>query len=244
MADKAPGWTPYRYGLNNPLNTIDNQGLIEWPLAGNTAVNKSDTKNGGWGLINTVVRTSTFQDTDRPKDASNPHRGIDYRAQIGTAFYSLGDGTVTDIGSSTKGGNYITVQYSNGDQVTFRHLQSTNDGLKKGSTVLEGQPLGTTGNSGTVNAHLHIEAKNNTGKIIDPEGTNYGTISNEEFFSNFGGDYLKLNQYKQQQREAMQRKEKNMQASMYKPNTYMNDNTIFVTPYSNHTPNLLMEFNQ
>jgi RHS repeat-associated protein len=161
MADKAPGWTPYRYCLNNPLNNIDNQGLIEWPLAGNTAVNKSSAKNGGWGLKNTVVRTSIYRDTDRPVGASNPHQGIDYRAQIGTTFYSLGDGIVTDIGSSNRGGNYITVQYSNGDQVTFRHLQSTYDGLKKGSTVLEGQPLGTTGNSGTVNAHLHIEAKNN-----------------------------------------------------------------------------------
>jgi RHS repeat-associated protein len=241
MADKAPGWTPYRYCLNNPLNNIDNQGLIEWPLAGNTAVNKSSAKNGGWGLKNTVVRTSIYRDTDRPVGASNPHQGIDYRAQIGTTFYSLGDGIVTDIGSSNRGGNYITVQYSNGDQVTFRHLQSTYDGLKKGSTVLEGQPLGTTGNSGTVNAHLHIEAKNNAGEFINPEGTNYGTVSNEEFFTKFGGNYQKLNQYKQQQSEEVRRKETEMRAAMYKPNTYMNDNTSVVTQYTNYSPILLME---
>ncbi len=29
MADEAPGWTPYRYGFNNPMNFIDPFGLLE-----------------------------------------------------------------------------------------------------------------------------------------------------------------------------------------------------------------------
>ncbi len=201
MAGKFPGWTPYRYGLNNPLNHIDHKGNIEWPLAGTTAVNKRDTKDGGWSLKNTVVRTSTYLDTNRPPKSSNPHCGIDYRAKTGTTFYSLGDGKVTAIGNSTAGGNYITVEYANGDQVTFRHIEGTIDGLAVGSNVLEGQPLGTTGSTGTKDAHLHIDAKDSNGNRINPENRNYGSVTNEEFFNRFGGDYLKLAEYKKQKQQ-------------------------------------------
>jgi murein DD-endopeptidase MepM/ murein hydrolase activator NlpD len=237
MADKAPGWTPYRYGLNNPLNNIDKKGLIEWPLAGATAVNKSDTKDGGWKLVNTVVRTSTYLDTNRPKGASNPHCGIDYRAQVGTTFYSLGDGVVTAIGSSKRGGNYVTVQYSNGDQVTFRHIQATAEGLKVGSTVLEGQRLGTTGNSGTQHAHLHVDARDKDGNRIDPEGRNYGTVNNSDFFSKFNGDYMKLFEHKQE----MARQDSQRKAAMLNPPIHVPDATNVVTPYTNYTPQVKLD---
>jgi RHS repeat-associated protein len=189
---KMPNWTPYRYAFNNPLRYIDINGLIEWPVKGTSAVNKRDVAGGGYGLINTVVRTSTYLDRDRPPGASNPHVGIDYRAAVGTSFYSLGDGKVVGKGRSKKGGNYITVEYGNGDKVTFRHINSTANGIEIGGTVYEGQILGETGKSGTTNAHLHIDAKNSDGNQIDPEDQNYGTVTNKEFFTTYSGDYQKL----------------------------------------------------
>ena len=158
LTEKKPWNSPYVYCRGNPVNRIDVDGRIDWPLNGISAVNKRDVSGGGYGLANSVVRTSTYLDTNRPPGASNPHCGIDYRASVGTPFYSLGDGTVTTIGSSNKGGNFISVEYQNGDIVTFRHISNSTNGLKVGSNVFEGQPLGETGNTGTKAAHLHIDA--------------------------------------------------------------------------------------
>jgi|GEM_PF-1252371 len=192
LTDQLPNWTPYRYAFNNPINVIDLGGYIEWPLQGASVINKSDAPNGGWGLKNTVVRTSTYRDTDRPKGGTNPHIGIDYRAAEGTLFYSLGDGKVTAISNPKKGLKYITVEYANGDKVRFLHINSVASGIEVGSSVFEGQILGETGSTGTKNAHLHIDATDKDGNEINPEATNYGKYSNDEFFGTFGGDYTKI----------------------------------------------------
>jgi RHS repeat-associated protein len=195
-ADQLPAWTPYRYAFDNPINVVDLGGHLEWPLRGSKAVNKSDAPNGGYGLKNTIVRTSTYLDTDRPKKASNPHVGIDYRAAVGTSFYSLGEGKVYQIDKiktgSAKGGIYIVIEYPNGDRIRYLHLSKVADGLKVGDPVAEGQVLGQTGSTGTKVPHLHVDGVDKNGKRIDPEGTSYGKLSNEEFFGTYGGDYTKL----------------------------------------------------
>jgi murein DD-endopeptidase MepM/ murein hydrolase activator NlpD len=201
MAEKIPNWTPYRYAFNNPMKYIDIYGFIEWPLSGTSAANKRDYSYYGNSndrlLTNTVIRTSVWKDRDRPPQSTNPHIGIDYRASVGTSFYSLGDGTVVGIGRGKSGGNFITVEYGNGDKVTFRHINSTAECLKKGSTVYEGQKLGETGASGTDYAHLHIDAIDSEGNRKDPEEEKYGTVTNQEYFTDYAGDYLKLKKDKE-----------------------------------------------
>ncbi len=187
LAHMAPGWTPYRFCFNNPINVIDPDGLIEQPLKGRTAVNKKDTKNGGWGLKNTIIRTSTYREIRNV--GTSPHIGIDYRASVGTAFYSLGDGTVSAIGETSGGAKYITVEYANGDNVRFLHISGTAEGLKVGSPVKEGQQLGLTGATGTKQPHLHVDATDKDGNRINPEGANYGSLTNQEFFDDYAWDY-------------------------------------------------------
>ena len=138
------------------------------------------------------MRTSVYMDTDRPAGGTNPHIGVDYRAAVGTSFYSLGDGKVSDIGKTSKGAKYITIEYANGDKVRFLHIDGVADGLKVGSSVSEGQILGKSGNTGTKYAHLHVDATNKNGDQIDPEGMNYGRFTNEEVFNKYGGDYTQL----------------------------------------------------
>jgi RHS repeat-associated protein len=197
LADQMPAWSAYSYTFNNPVAYKDVEGKIPWPIKGVKAVNKKDYANGAWGLKNTVVRTSTYNEIRNI--GTSPHVGIDYRAAIGTEFHSLGDGKVVDIGTQAKGGakgaKYITVEYGNGDRVSFVHIKSTAEGLKKGDKVYEGQVLGLTGNTGSKHPHLHLTAKDKSGNIIDPENQNYGKYSAEEFFNDYGGDYTKLPSY-------------------------------------------------
>ena len=199
MSEKAPGWTPYRAFFNNPNSWTDIDGNIELPLKGTTVANKKDLK-GGVGLPNTVVRTSTYREIR--KIGTSPHIGIDYRASIGTPFYSLGDGTVADIGETKSGIKFITVEYEGGDKIRFLHISSVADDIKKGSKVYEGQVLGETGNTGKyknkkgeyVNylAHLHVDGVDKDGNGINPEGKNYGNYTNKDFFEKYNGDYKNL----------------------------------------------------
>ncbi len=197
----APSWTPYRFGFDNPVYWVDRDGNIEWPLRGNSVTNKSDHADGAWGLTNTVVRTSTYREIRSL--GTSPHIGIDYRASIGTNIYSFGDGVVTDIGITNSGIKYIKVRYANGDVLRFIHLSSVAEGLEIGSAVLEGQVIAYSGNSGTYyskklgkrvnyHPHLHVDGEDRNGNPIDPEAANYGTVTNEEFFENYGGDHLAL----------------------------------------------------
>ena len=189
LANQAPAWTPYRAFFDNPNYFVDLDGLIEWPLEGNTAKNKKDLKSGE-STTNTVIRTSTYMEIRTI--GTSPHVGIDYRAKIGTKFYSLGDGVVSEIGTYKSGIKYITVTYKGGDKVRFLHISKVADGLVVGSKVTEGQQLGLTGNSGTYTdkdgktksyeAHLHIDAVDKDGNKLDPEAKNYWKMTNSEFF--------------------------------------------------------------
>lgn len=42
LADQAPGWTPYRFGFNNPIRYTDPDGQWEWDVAGNLVAQKGD----------------------------------------------------------------------------------------------------------------------------------------------------------------------------------------------------------
>jgi RHS repeat-associated protein len=144
---------------------------------------------------NTIIRTSFFKayrESTPSNPMTSPHVGIDYRASKGTDVYSLGDGIIDAV--DEKRGN-LSVKYSNGDVVTFRHLSTINT-LKVGQKVYEGEIIAQSGNTLTKSPHLHVEAVNSSGKKISPEKNDYGTVSNEQFLEIYKGDYKQLPGYK------------------------------------------------
>jgi hypothetical protein len=75
------------------------------------------------------------------------HRGIDVGAPTGTAVVAPAGGTVTFAGTVPGGGKTVSIRTSDGYSVTLVHLGSIE--TAKGSTVAEGDVVGSVGPSGT-----------------------------------------------------------------------------------------------
>lgn len=95
------------------------------------------------------------------------HNGLDLRARY-EEVYSMLPGTVTAAGTSTAGGNYVTIDYGI-CTCSFLHLSRID--VKRGQHVSAGQKIAVSGNTGkrTTGPHLHISCKwSDTGKFFDP----------------------------------------------------------------------------
>ena len=160
---------------------------------------KEASKNG------TLINVSSDFFKERTVGTS-PHIGVDLEAPIGKDVYSFGNGKVTETGYTDGTGNYVVIQYENGDKVRFMHLSEI---LIKEGDVYEGQIFAKTGNSGYADkstgkhypAHLHVDAADQNGYMVDPLTRNYGTVSNEEFFTTYQGDYKKLKEANEKKEE-------------------------------------------
>lgn len=87
-----------------------------------------------------------------------PHLGIDYAAPIGTPVRSVGDGVVEAAGRTRANGNYVVINHDKVHQTKYLHLNSINDPIKPGATVVQGQVIGTVGMTGLATGpHLHYE---------------------------------------------------------------------------------------
>ena len=90
---------------------------------------------------------------------SRYHTGVDFSAPIGTTIYATGNGTVTNAGSgsaSSWAGNYVTIKFSNGQQMLFAHMGNVS--VSVGQQVTAGQAIGHVGMTGrTFGPHCHVE---------------------------------------------------------------------------------------
>ena len=113
--------------------------------------------------------------------STNFHSGWDLAVPTGTNFYSICDGTVSNItntqandlpfkqsGNST--GNYMMVTCSNGFTAMYWHIQYNSQpfGIRKGTLVKKGELLGRTSTTGTsTGPHLHMGLKDPEGNLLD-----------------------------------------------------------------------------
>ncbi len=100
---------------------------------------------------------------------TGPHRAIDYAAAVGTPVKAVGDGVVTFAGWSTIGyGNFVKIRHNDTYGTNYAHLSAFAKGIKKGSTVTQGQVIGYVGSTGfSTGPHLHYEVSYN-GKLVNP----------------------------------------------------------------------------
>lgn len=97
-----------------------------------------------------------------------PHPGIDYAAPTGTPVKAIGHGKVKFAGRGKGAGNYIELTHNNGYDSSYMHLSAFAKGLKKGSSVRQGQVIGYVGSTGySTGPHLDFRMKKG-GKYINP----------------------------------------------------------------------------
>ena len=107
------------------------------------------------------------------------HPGIDFGCPIGTLVWSVFPGQVlfagldpeTVVNSKTGYGLHVRIHRSAGFEslAIYGHFSAVR--VKQGDQVLEGQPIGLTGNTGfSTGPHLHFELRTSTGALtcFDP----------------------------------------------------------------------------
>jgi murein DD-endopeptidase MepM/ murein hydrolase activator NlpD len=106
------------------------------------------------------------QITSLLKDRPN-HKGMDFKAPIGTPVVSPFDGVVTRSNWNWKSnGNCLEIRYPDGAVAKFLHLSENR--VEPGTTVKAGQVVGLVGNTGRSTApHLHYQVEVR-GKVVDP----------------------------------------------------------------------------
>ena len=95
------------------------------------------------------------------------HKGIDFKADLGTAVFTVEDGTVINTGFDEKNGNFIEIQHDEIYSTRYHHLGKIL--VKKDQTITKGTKIGEVGNTGfSTGPHLHYEIIKE-GKNVDPE---------------------------------------------------------------------------
>jgi murein DD-endopeptidase MepM/ murein hydrolase activator NlpD len=96
------------------------------------------------------------------------HRGIDFRAPIGSKIFAAGDGVVEKATFHRGYGYYVKIRHSSGYSTLYAHMQRPRKPLKSGAQVRQGDVIGQVGMTGrTTGPHLHYEIHVN-GAQVDP----------------------------------------------------------------------------
>lgn len=96
------------------------------------------------------------------------HKGVDYSAPTGTPIMAAGDGKVTLAGTYSGYGNCVTIDHAGNYSTLYGHMSRFASGIRKGSTVKQGQIIGYVGSTGLATGpHLHYEFHVG-GKVVNP----------------------------------------------------------------------------
>lgn len=101
------------------------------------------------------------------KKKNQMHKGIDYKAAIGTPILSVEDGTVLEVKTHDRGyGKHIIIKHEGDYTSMYAHLSEFC--VEKGQKIKKGTLIGKVGTTGqSISPHLHLEIREN-GKPIDP----------------------------------------------------------------------------
>ena len=97
-----------------------------------------------------------------------PHNGVDYAAPTGTPIRTVGDGVVVNAAYTRGNGNFVKIRHNSVYSTAYLHMSRFGKGIKRGTTVTQGQVIGYVGSTGLATGpHLHF-AFYMHGSYVDP----------------------------------------------------------------------------
>lgn len=94
------------------------------------------------------------------------HKGVDFRASIGTKVYAMDDATVVYAGEAGTAGIMVQLKHTNGMVSKYMHLNEVK--VSSDQKVSKGDLIALSGNTGrSTGPHLHFQIEIN-GRPIDP----------------------------------------------------------------------------
>jgi len=144
----------------------------------------------------------------RSLSSTSIHRGVDIPVSYGTTVNSIEAGTVVTRGSDSEMGLYIRINHGNGIYSQYQHLSSQS--VYETNPVYKGEPIGLSGNSGSVSpaptpekpyngSHLHFDIffdNDRTNKVVNPVSsynsgdTRSGNTNPDPVFIFSGSQYI------------------------------------------------------
>lgn len=126
-------------------------------------IGNAGAPKGGYGLITPLHHNGVS------RRLVGGHTGVDYRANIGTPIMAAASGVVAISDESGYNGGYgKTVLISHGGGKTTRYGHMNDVIVSSGQSVVQGQIIGYSGNTGrSTGPHLHFELRIN-GRAVDP----------------------------------------------------------------------------
>jgi murein DD-endopeptidase MepM/ murein hydrolase activator NlpD len=97
-----------------------------------------------------------------------PHLAVDFGAPTGAPVVAVANGTIISAGWGNGYGNLVQIKHANGLTTGYAHLSRIAKGIRRGTSVKQGDVIGLVGATGLATGpHLHYMMTRN-GKVINP----------------------------------------------------------------------------
>ena len=175
---KPQTWNRYAYTTNNPVNNTDPDGRETNPVTGRSGIDDSQ--------LRVEIGKPDIGKFGVPRIRAGSHGGVDIAVPLNTTLAApVGGAVLVGFDPIKGGGNWvrITTTKANGD-VVIAHMSHLNSvSVKSGQQVIEGQPVGQSGNTGNAkntSPHVHLAVFVNA-KREDPQKWFANNPSNNEW---------------------------------------------------------------